>query len=338
LLGRLAGDLHHELGPNLLSVAVHGSWVAGDFVEGRSGLGVLVVLAHDPDRTVLGRVALVHQRLVRDYPQWAEHIEVDYVSPAAVADALEGRRDHSMLRICPGELLHIDRVSQQYMMNWRSAVEHNQVLFGQPPGDVLPWIDDHVVREAIADNLRQWPEWSLDLRGAGGEAYAVLTVCRAAVLLRSGRFISKRAAAEELAATHPQWAELIDWARHWWYAGGLSIEPGRLRHRDQRRAGRCAARAGRRGRRGAAATLPRRPHPGRRATGTGASCGALRRRRPTRGQRPARVTRRADPRPGRGERIEPQRLTRLRLDPWKVSHTHSIVSPGVAADGCGARS
>lgn len=227
LLGRLAGDLHHELGPNLLSVAVHGSWVAGDFVEGRSGLGVLVVLAHDPDRTVLGRVALVHQRLVRDYPQWADHIEVDYVSPAAVADALEGRRDHSMLRICPGELLHIDRVSQQYMMNWRSAVEHNQVLFGQPPGDVLPWIDDHVVREAIADNLRQWPEWSLDLRGAGGEAYAVLTVCRAAVLLRSGRFISKRAAAEELAATHPQWAELIGWARHWWYAGGLSIEPGR---------------------------------------------------------------------------------------------------------------
>lgn len=227
LLGRLAADLQRELGGALLSVSVHGSWVAGDFVDGRSGLGVLAILAVDPDRHMLGRVALVHQRLERDYPQWADRTEADYVSPAAVADALAGGTDHAMLRICPGELLHIGRISQQYMMNWRSAVEHNQVLTGRPPGELLPWIGDDVVREAILDNLRHWPEWSLDTGGAGGEAYAVLTVCRAAVVLNTGRSISKRAAAEEVAAEHPHWAPLIRWARDWWYAGGLTIEPGR---------------------------------------------------------------------------------------------------------------
>lgn len=227
LLGRLAGDLERALGPSLLSLAVHGSWVVGDFVDGRSGLGLLAILDRDPGRAELGALALVHEWLVRDFPEWAEHIEIDYVSPEAVADALAGGTEHVVARICPGELLHLSRVSLQYLLNWRSAVQANQVLVGACPSTLLPHISDHVVREAVLANVRQWPAWMLDLRGAGGEAFAVLTVCRAAVLLRTDAWVSKRAAAERMEHENPGWAPVIRWSRDWWYAGGLRIEPER---------------------------------------------------------------------------------------------------------------
>ncbi len=227
MLSRLSGDLAHELGDSLLSVAVHGSWVAGDFIDGRSGLGVLVVLADDPDRTTLGIISHVHQRLVRDFPRWRDHIEIDFVSPAAVHDVLHGTEGRVMARICPGELLHLGLATPQFLLNWRSAVEHNQVLVGQSPSELLPEITDALLREAVLAQVRNWPFWIDDVPGASGEAYAVLTVCRAATLLRTGRWISKRAAAEEFEAYSQRWSELVRWAREWWYAGGLTLEPSR---------------------------------------------------------------------------------------------------------------
>lgn len=227
LLNRLSTDLHNDLGDGLLGVAAHGSWVSGDFVEGRSGLGVLVILREDPGRETLGIVSALHQRLIRDYPRWRDHMEIDFVSPTAVQDALDGGESHVMARICPGELLHLARVSLQYLLNWRSAVEHNHVLYGRAPGDLLPHITDEVVREAVLQNVRRWPDWADDLPGAGGEAYAVLTLCRASVLLRESRWVSKRVASEELEAQQPRWAALIRWAREWWYAAGLSIDTTR---------------------------------------------------------------------------------------------------------------
>src|SRR3954452_23612517 len=102
LLNRLAADIRAALGEDLVSLAVHGSWVFGDFTPGRSDLDLLAVLATDPIATLVTQLGEVHAGIEHDFPDWAGHIEVDYVSSSAVADVVRGvARSHPMIRISP---------------------------------------------------------------------------------------------------------------------------------------------------------------------------------------------------------------------------------------------
>ena len=74
----------------------------------------------------------------------------------------------------------------------------------------------------------RWPEWVEEMQHAGGQAYAVLTLCRAAEALETGRQVSKLAAAEVGRSRFPEWSALIDWARDWWYQGGSDSDGGRF--------------------------------------------------------------------------------------------------------------
>lgn len=65
------------------------------------------------------------------------------------------------------------------------------------------------------------------MQHAGGQAYAVLTLCRAAEALETGRQVSKLAAAQVSRSRFPEWSALIDWARDWWYHGGSDQDDGR---------------------------------------------------------------------------------------------------------------
>lgn len=65
------------------------------------------------------------------------------------------------------------------------------------------------------------------MTGPGGQSYAVLTLCRALHLFGEGAQVSKRAAANHALTALPDWAELIRWARDWWYAGGADDAPSR---------------------------------------------------------------------------------------------------------------
>ena len=57
------------------------------------------------------------------------------------------------------------------------------------------------------------------MQHTGGQAYTVLTLCRAAEALATRRQVSKLAAANVGTSRFPEWSELIDWAREWWYNG-----------------------------------------------------------------------------------------------------------------------
>ena len=70
LLGRLAAGLGEDLGNELLSLSVHGSWLAGDFKLGRSDLDLLAVLAHDPDENTLARLTAMHKAISAEAPEW----------------------------------------------------------------------------------------------------------------------------------------------------------------------------------------------------------------------------------------------------------------------------
>ncbi len=62
----------------------------------------------------------------------------------------------------------------------------------------------------------------------GGQAYAVLTLCRAAAALATGGQVSKLAAARVGRSGYPEWSTLIDWAEQWWYQGGSDDDAGRF--------------------------------------------------------------------------------------------------------------
>jgi Domain of unknown function (DUF4111) len=228
LLDRLTADLSAALGPGLLGLSVHGSWVVGDFHLGRSDLDLVAVLADDPTEATLATLTRLHAELANDHPEWYEHVEVDYVSPYAVRDVLEGKGGRLLVRISPGEPIHLTPATSHYLLNWYTAERHGQVLLGVAPRQILPEISSDEVRRTVLDHLRQWPGWVEEMRSPGTQAYAVLTVCRAAAALDSGQQISKRAAAAYGTKHLPQWSPLIEWACDWWYGGGQDDEPERF--------------------------------------------------------------------------------------------------------------
>ncbi|WP_156740206.1 aminoglycoside adenylyltransferase domain-containing protein [Occultella aeris] len=226
MLDVLADGIAATLGENLLALYVHGSYVAGDFEPARSDLDLLAVLREVPTPATLELLRPRHARFAVDHPAWADRIEVDYF-PAATLAALADRPG-PMIRISPGEPLHLFEASRHYLLNVASARADGRALRGQSPTAVLPPVDRAAVRAVVREHAASWPEWVKDSRGrTGAQAYAVLTLCRALHLVVEGTQVSKRRAGVWAAARRPESAELIEWASAWWYDAGPDDAPGR---------------------------------------------------------------------------------------------------------------
>ncbi|MDG4800301.1 nucleotidyltransferase domain-containing protein [Micromonospora sp. WMMD980] len=212
----------------LIGLYAHGSLVAGDFAPERSDLDLLAVLDRDPDEELLDVLAGLHAGLDRRHPRWAGRIEVEYVSSSAVRDAAAGPpvREHAIARVSPGELLHLLPATSHRVVTWSSVRDHGRTLLGPAPDALLPAIDPALVRAALLDHVRDWPEWVTGMTTPGARSYAVLTLCRAYQRLRCGRQLSKRRAAAPTAAAFPHRADLIAWARDWWYDSGRDDDLG----------------------------------------------------------------------------------------------------------------
>jgi hypothetical protein len=133
-----------------------------------------------------------------------------------------------MIRVSPGEPLHLIEATEHYLLNWQSAQQHGRVLAGDPAHEVLAPVDADHVASVVGSHLSQWPAWVQEAHSPGQQAYAVLTVCRAVATLATGRQLSKRAAADDARVRLPEWAALIAWARDWWYADGSDQDPDRF--------------------------------------------------------------------------------------------------------------
>jgi aminoglycoside adenylyltransferase-like protein/nucleotidyltransferase-like protein len=229
VLARLAAELAEVLGDDLLSLALHGSLALGDFAPGRSDLDLFAVVATDPTAATLAGLKDVHIRLDTEFPEWKGHVEVDYVSVEAVEAVLQGTDEsHPMIRISPGEPLHEVEVSRHYVLNWAAALQADQTLAGAAPSTVLPAIDRRLIHQVVLEHVRAWPEWVQNMQTTGAQAYAVLTLCRAAEALATGRQVSKLAAAKAARSRFREWSALIDWAQNWWYHGGSDLDHGRF--------------------------------------------------------------------------------------------------------------
>lgn len=221
--------LVEELGPRLLGLYVHGSFVAGDFLPERSDLDLLAVLDRDPDDALIGALQPVLAAVEHDHPYWAGRVEVEHVSTAALACGASGADlgMHSIARVSPEEALHLLPATSHRLLTWASVRDSGLVLSGPPATDLLPPIDPALLRSALLDHVRDRPTWVRAMHDAGGQAYAVLTMCRALVRLTDGIQLSKRGAADRALDLVPQDSGLIRWASTWWYAGGADDAPPR---------------------------------------------------------------------------------------------------------------
>ena len=226
LLERLATDIAAAVGDDLLGLYVHGSYASGDFDADRSDLDLLAVLATDPTTGTLAVLRRMHQQVAAENAAWADRIEVEYVSSAALSVFRTNPRP--MVRISPGEPLHMVSATGHYLLSWYAARTRGLVLRGPAPDAIIPAIGADEFRAAVIEHATRWPEWVLDHHTVGAQAYAVLTLCRALQSVSEGRDVSKRQAARYGSENLPRWAELIRWAEAWWYHGGSDSAPSRL--------------------------------------------------------------------------------------------------------------
>ena len=230
VLARLAADLVETLGDDLLSVAVHGSWALGDFNPDRSDIDVLVVMATDPTAATQAALHEMHARLAAAFPEWDGRVEVEYVSAVAIAAVVQGTDEsHPAISVGGGEPFHEYEVSRRSVLNWAAALQADRPFAGAAPSTVLPAIERRLVHQVVLEHVRASARWMAEVQHprAGDQAYTVLTHCRAAEAVATGRQLSKLAAARAGRSRFPEWSTLIDWARDWWYNGGSDQDEGR---------------------------------------------------------------------------------------------------------------
>lgn len=217
MLSRLTRDIQDQLRGNLAGVCLYGSAAAGDFDDERSDLDLVAVVSDDIEEPDVGRLRDMHRRLAEDFPAWHDRIEVDYVSVAALRTYRT--RPRTMVRISPGEPLHQTNVSRHYLLNWYMA-RGGVALFGPPPDQLIPEISRAEFVEVVREHASAWKDWVAGMSTPGGQAYAVLTLCRALYASTHGEQASKRQAARAAQTLVPQWASLIEWALALRYGDG----------------------------------------------------------------------------------------------------------------------
>lgn len=230
LLAKLVELLSDGLGPVLAGLYLHGSLVAGDFAPGRSDVDLTAVLTVQPDDELLVPLNRVHDEVSRVFPRWRGHVEVEYAALETLIEHAEGGPVEALgviARVSPGEHLHLLPATPHRILGWSLARRYGRSLLGPPAQEVIPSFSEEVVKEALLHHVQDWPVWVRDMATAGGQAYAVLSLCRAAVLLQTGEQVSKKAAATYVAQGMPVWADVVLWARDWWYEGGSDDEPPR---------------------------------------------------------------------------------------------------------------
>ena len=219
-----------ELGTSLRGVIGHGSWVHGDFAPGRSDLDLLVVLRNDPSPRLVRIVEPLLSAVVEANPPWRGRLELGFVTPEAVADVLAGSSTpRQTARVSPGEPLHLVTATRHQVLDWAAAAR-GLSLYGSASGRATA-VDTYPDR---AGGCTRAPPRLADVgegidlgdpEGYGFQAYAVLTVSRAAALLCTGEHLSKRQAAHWAITAYPQWDAWISWAEAWWYDAGSPDNP-----------------------------------------------------------------------------------------------------------------
>ncbi|OQR63264.1 nucleotidyltransferase [Streptomyces maremycinicus] len=176
-----------------VAVWAHGSLAGGDYQEGRSDLDLIAVLAGPVTARTVWDLARLHARL-RNEPL-APLLHCTYLTPDRTADPERRHLTWAHSRLFRRTVTPVTR---------RELHDFGRVLYGEPPGALLPPVPDRALGDFVVRDQRDF--W----RPAVDEAHlwrrtvwvdlGLLTFARATVTVRDGRLISKRRALDELSA------------------------------------------------------------------------------------------------------------------------------------------
>ncbi|HEY3288679.1 MAG TPA: aminoglycoside adenylyltransferase domain-containing protein, partial [Anaerolineae bacterium] len=213
LLGELRAHLLNALGDKLVGLYLYGSLVTGDFDRRSSDMDLLAVTRANIDAHDFDVLTQAHQAFTTAHPDWDGHVEIAYVSLNALKTFRTQASPIGMMS--PGEPFHIKEVDRKYLMNWWVVREYGVALYGPAPATLIDPISTDEFVANVREHAAMWGEWVKDMRHRGGQAYSILTMCRALYAVRNRKQVSKKQAAEWAAKAYPQWAGLIHEALVW---------------------------------------------------------------------------------------------------------------------------
>ena len=202
------------LGERLIGVYLFGSLVWGDFDYGSSDIDIVVVISSTLTNNEFGKLDHMHRAFAQTYTHAKEGmLEILYVSVNTL-QTFKTRRS-SIAVIHPGEPFHRTDAGKEWLMNWYSVQEKGRRLLGPPPTTLITSITKEEFTQAVQDYALTWRKSIQSVHGRPGQAYAILTLCRAYYTYTNADQISKQQAAQWTAKAFPQWATLIEDALKW---------------------------------------------------------------------------------------------------------------------------
>jgi predicted nucleotidyltransferase len=218
LLADVRRGLIEVLGDELVGIYLCGSLTREDFDERISDVDIVVVTDATLDGDQLTALEAMHVTLVRSHASWDDRIEVVCVARDALA--ARGAATYPTAVISPGEPFHPVRDppgDDEWLLNWYSLREHSDTLHGPTPEALIAPIGVAEVRTRVRKDLAGWPALirQSSARHLGWQAYAILTVCRGACMVQTGREVSKSTGAEWAKSVWPDQRRTIDRALGW---------------------------------------------------------------------------------------------------------------------------
>lgn len=212
-LSILLTNLQKILGDKLVGFYLYGSLTSGDFDESISDIDLLAAVKTSISQEEFEKLEHMHQNFVREYPEWDDRIEVQYLSLEALKTFKE--KESAVVTISPGEPFQRKMIGKHWLMNWYMVREKGLTLFGPDPKTIIEPISKEEFIQSVKGHAENWNDWVKDMKSKYGQAYAILTLSRALYAYKNGDEVSKRQAAEWVQKELPQYSDLIKGALIW---------------------------------------------------------------------------------------------------------------------------
>jgi hypothetical protein len=207
----LTAGIEEALAGAVAGIYLFGSLVAGDFQAGVSDVDLLVATRNDLDDAELERLDAMHAAFAATHPDWADRVDVAYLSLDGLRGCLEG--GSPIATLSPGEgPLRRTRTLPGWATNWHQVREQGVALRGPPPEHVIPALTDEERLSAVRVHLREMPGRTAAARSPDFLVYAVFTACRGLHAAAGEGASTKTGAARWARERHPEWRELIELA------------------------------------------------------------------------------------------------------------------------------
>ena len=206
------------LGDGLLAVLVEGSLALGDF-DDDSDIDLIIVTQRPLSDAQFDALREGHRILMNEVASpWSDQVECTYLTTDALRRHDPANARAANLERNRDEPLKWVSLDAGWDIHRHIARQHGYAVLGPGPETLIDPISPDRLRAHAAAALRHWAaafvDRGEDFGSRGYQSYVVLSVCRAAHTLASGRIASKRASAVAfLAGGGEAWQSLI--ARAW---------------------------------------------------------------------------------------------------------------------------